>query len=35
MRKYCTVAHVLAHTYIRETGLGQKKVHLMEIQVLA
>ena len=33
IRKYCTVVRVLAHTQIRKTGLGQKKAHLMEIQV--
>jgi large subunit ribosomal protein L3e len=33
IRKYCTVVRVLAHTQIRQTGLSQKKAHLMEIQV--
>ena len=33
IRKYCTVVRVLAHTQIRKTGLGQKKAHLMEIQL--
>ncbi|KAE9391930.1 hypothetical protein BT96DRAFT_1023830 [Gymnopus androsaceus JB14] len=28
-----TIVHVLAHTQIRKTGLSQKKVHLMEMQV--
>jgi len=33
IRKYCTVVRVLAHTQQRETGLRQKKAHLMEIPV--
>jgi len=31
--KYCSVVRVLAHTQIRKLKLGQKKAHLMEIQV--
>lgn len=31
--KYCTVVRVLAHTQPRKTPIGQKKAHLLEIQV--
>jgi len=31
--KYCSVVRVLAHTQIRKVNIGQKKAHLMEIQV--
>ncbi|TDL22478.1 translation protein [Rickenella mellea] len=33
IRKYCTVVRVLTHTQIRQSGVKQRKVHLMEIQV--
>jgi len=33
INKYCSVVRVLAHTQIRKLKLGQKKAHLMEIQV--
>lgn len=33
MAKYCTVIRVLAHTQLAKLKLGQKKAHLMEIQV--
>lgn len=33
LKKYCTVIRVLAHTQIRKTPIGQKKAHLMEIQI--
>jgi large subunit ribosomal protein L3e len=34
MKKHCTTIRVLAHTQIRKLGgLGQKKAHLIEIQV--
>lgn len=33
IRKYCTVVRILVHTLNSRTGLGQKKAHLMEIQV--
>lgn len=33
IKKYCTVVRVLAHTQVRKVNLGQKKAHLMEIQV--
>jgi large subunit ribosomal protein L3e len=34
MKKHCTTIRVLAHTQVRKlTGLGQKKAHLIEIQV--
>jgi len=33
IKKYCAVVRVLAHTQIRKLKLGQKKAHLMEIQV--
>jgi len=32
-RKYATVIRVIAHTQVRKIGLGQKKAHMMEIQV--
>ncbi|KAA6392686.1 MAG: putative 60S ribosomal protein L3, partial [Streblomastix strix] len=31
--KYCTVVRVLAHTQMKLVQIGQKKAHLMEIQV--
>jgi len=31
--KYCQVVRVIAHTQIKKVGLGQKKAHVMEIQV--
>jgi len=33
IKKHCAVVRVLAHTQIRKVKLGQKKAHLMEIQV--
>jgi len=33
LKKHCCVIRVLAHTQIRKLHLGQKKAHLMEIQV--
>ncbi|KAJ7023806.1 translation protein [Mycena alexandri] len=33
IRKYCTVVRILTHIQICNTGLSQKKAHLMEIQV--
>jgi len=33
IKKYCTIVRVLAHTQVRKVKLGQKKAHLMEIQV--
>lgn len=33
IEKYCQVVRVLAHTAIGETGLKQKKAHLLEIQI--
>jgi len=33
MKKNCTVIRVLAHTSVRKAKTGQKKAHLMEIQV--
>ncbi|CAG8705825.1 15080_t:CDS:2 [Acaulospora morrowiae] len=33
IKKYCQVVRVLAHTQIRKVKIGQKKAHLMEIQV--
>jgi len=33
IRKYCSVVRVLAHTQIRKVSIGQKKAHLMEIQL--
>ncbi|KDD74530.1 ribosomal protein L3 [Helicosporidium sp. ATCC 50920] len=33
IRKYAAVVRVLAHTQVRKVSIGQKKAHLMEIQV--
>jgi len=33
IKKYCTVVRVIAHTQMRKARVGQKKAHLMEIQV--
>jgi large subunit ribosomal protein L3e len=33
IKKYCSVVRVIAHTQIRKVKLGQKKAHVMEIQV--
>jgi large subunit ribosomal protein L3e len=33
IKKYCQVVRILAHTQIRTVPVGQKKAHLMEIQV--
>lgn len=33
LRKYATVVRLLAHTQISKVGLGQKKAHVMEIQL--
>ncbi|KAJ1680091.1 60S ribosomal protein L3 [Spiromyces aspiralis] len=33
IKKYCSVVRVLAHTQMRKVNIGQKKAHLMEIQV--
>ena len=33
IKQYCQVVRVIAHTQIRKLRLGQKKAHLMEIQV--
>jgi large subunit ribosomal protein L3e len=33
LKKHCTVIRVLAHTQIRKLSIGQKKAHLIEIQV--
>jgi len=33
IKKYCTVVRVLAHTQMKKVKIGQKKAHLMEIQV--
>ncbi len=33
LKKYSTVVRVLAHTQVRKTSVGQKKAHLMEIQL--
>jgi large subunit ribosomal protein L3e len=33
VKKYASVVRVLAHTQIRKVKIGQKKAHLMEIQV--
>merc|ERR1711871_1261217 len=33
IKKYCQVVRVIAHTQVRKVKIGQKKAHLMEIQV--
>ena len=33
MKKHCAAVRVLAHTQISKIHIGQKKAHLMEIQV--
>ena len=33
IKKYCAVVRVLAHTQISKVGLGQKKAHIMEVQL--
>jgi len=33
MKKYCQCVRVIAHTQIRKLKIGQKKAHMMEIQV--
>jgi len=33
LKKHCVAIRVLAHTQIRKLNIGQKKAHLMEIQV--
>jgi len=33
IKKYCQVIRIIAHTQIRRVHLGQKKAHVMEIQV--
>jgi len=33
MKKYCQVVRVIAHTQVHKLKLGQKKSHIMEIQV--
>ncbi|KAL1920367.1 60S ribosomal protein uL3 [Calcarisporiella thermophila] len=33
IKKYCSVVRVIAHTQMRKVRIGQKKAHLMEIQL--
>jgi len=33
MKRYCSTIRVIAHTQVRKIKLGQKKAHVMEIQV--
>ncbi|KAJ2662358.1 60S ribosomal protein L3 [Coemansia sp. RSA 1200] len=33
IKKYCTVVRVIAHTQMSKVKMGQKKAHIMEIQV--
>lgn len=33
LKKHCVVIRVLAHTQVKKLGFGQKKAHLIEIQV--
>jgi len=33
IKKYCSIVRVIAHTQVRKAKVGQKKAHVMEIQV--
>jgi len=33
IKKYCSIVRVLAHTQMKKVNIGQKKAHIMEIQV--
>ena len=33
IKKYCSVVRVIAHTQIRKVKIGQKKAHVMEVQL--
>lgn len=33
IKKYCTVVRIIVHTQIRKIPFGQKKAHVMEIQL--
>ena len=33
LKKHCTVIRILAHTQVKKLSFGQKKAHLIEIQV--
>jgi large subunit ribosomal protein L3e len=33
IKKHCTVVRLIAHTQIRKVKIGQKKAHIMEIQI--
>ncbi|KAL2916926.1 60S ribosomal protein L3 [Polyrhizophydium stewartii] len=33
IKKYCQVVRVIVHTQVRKVGLGQKKAHVMEVQL--
>lgn len=33
LKKHCCVIRVLAHTQVRKLSIGQKKAHMIEIQV--
>lgn len=33
IKKYCQIVRVIAHTQVSKAGVGQKKAHVMEIQV--
>jgi large subunit ribosomal protein L3e len=33
IKKYCSIVRVIAHTQMRKARIGQKKAHIMEIQV--
>ncbi|RKO96971.1 hypothetical protein CXG81DRAFT_23734 [Caulochytrium protostelioides] len=33
LKKYCAVIRVIVHTQVRKTSVGQKKAHLMEVQL--
>jgi large subunit ribosomal protein L3e len=33
IKKYCSIVRVIAHTQVRKVAIGQKKAHVMEIQL--
>jgi large subunit ribosomal protein L3e len=33
IKKYCTVVRVIAHSQVRKVNIGQKKAHIMEVQL--
>jgi len=33
IKKYCTIVRVIAHSQVRKVNVGQKKAHIMEVQL--